>query len=214
MCIYGEEDYTCLKVTGIKCNECIKLDAEKQKSSKQVKTFKTPKPKFKTRADKRTGSVFEMKNHNNNEALLNDVVNRQTPNSGAGKIKGDQEIEGIISVSEELKTKVVRQARGKETFTVHKSWLDKLKRESIQKEFYYLKFSFHETEDDIYCITEQDIIMAMIKTMVEDRRKANQADKKIKKAILEKDMYKKENEFLKARIAFLESGDETSEETK
>ena len=103
-CLFGDEWYSCLSITGNKCTECIKHDNELAKNKrKQVK--------FKARPDKRMGSVFEMKNHNANEALIHDVVNRMTPNSGAGKIKGDQEIKGIISVSEELKTKVADKAR-------------------------------------------------------------------------------------------------------
>lgn len=195
-CLFGDEWYSCLSITGNKCTECIKHDNELAKTKrKQVK--------FKARPDKRMGSTFEMKNHNANEALIHDVVNRMTPNSGAGKIKGDQEIKGIISVSEELKTKVADKARGKKTFTIHKEWLDKLKRESQDKEFYYLKFCFHETDDDIFVVVDQEIIMSMIKTMIEDRRKAQGADHLIKLATLEKDKAIAENNLLRAEIALL-----------
>ena len=37
-------------------------------------------------------------------------------------------------------------------------------------EFWYLKFSFLEGDRDVYVITEQGIIMSMVKTMVTDRR--------------------------------------------
>ena len=196
-CLYGDEWYTCQSITGTKCTECIKHDSEiaKQKR-KQIK--------FKARPDKRMGSKFEMKNHNANEALIHDVTNRMTPNSGAGKIKGDQEIKGIISVSEELKTKVAEETRGKKTFTIHKEWLDKLERESQDKEFYYLKFCFHENDDDVYVVVNQEIIMSMIKTMIEDRRKANSADHLIKIATLEKEKTLAENNLLRAKIALLE----------
>ena len=74
-CLFGEEWYTCLTVTGNKCTECIKHDSELNKK-------KLKQTKFKARPDKRMGSKFELKNHNANEALVNDVVNRMTPNSG------------------------------------------------------------------------------------------------------------------------------------
>ena len=196
-CLFGEEWYTCLTVTGNKCTECIKHDSELNKK-------KLKQTKFKARPDKRMGSKFELKNHNANEALVNDVINRMTPNSGAGKIKGDQEIKGIINVSEELKTQVAEKARGKKTFTIHKEWLDKLKRESQDREFYYLKFFFHESEDDVFVVIDQEIIMSMIKTMIEDRRKANNADHLIRLANLERDKAIAENNLLRAEKALLE----------
>ena len=37
-------------------------------------------------------------------------------------------------------------------------------------EFWYLKFSFFEADQDVYAIVEQDTVMSMVKTMVDDRR--------------------------------------------
>ena len=48
-------------------------------------------------------------------------------------------------------------------------------------DFYYLKFSFFETDPQVYVIAEQEQIMSMVKTMVEDRRskKVLERDKEI-----------------------------------
>ncbi|MED1125223.1 hypothetical protein [Bacillus atrophaeus] len=159
------------------------------------------------RADKRMGSSFEHKNHVTNENMLSDVSSRMTPNSGAGRVKGDEEIRGIINIMEELKTKVKEQAPGKQTFTIKKEWLEKLHREAmaVNKEFWYLKFSFHEYENDVYVIVEQDIIMSMVKTMVEDRKAVNEAKRKQDIAEKERRLKETENIALQAEIDLLKA---------
>ena len=105
--------------------------------------------------------------------VLSDAVSGMTLNSGATVLaKGDEQILGCIRIMEELKTKTAVQAPGKKTFTMQKKWLDKLHREALNEEmeFWYLKFSFHEADQDVYVAVEQDVIMSMVKTMVEDRR--------------------------------------------
>jgi hypothetical protein len=152
----------------------------------------------KQQADKRMGGKFEYQNHQNNAALLGASSN-MTPNSGAtGSKKGDEQISGIIEVMEELKTRVIKQAPGKESFTIKKEWLTKLNREAQaeHKEFWYLKFSFGVHDTDIYVITEQDIIMSMVKTMVEDRKKAKMADSIV--AVAEKRRQKTEADLIAA----------------
>lgn len=181
-----------------------------------VPKFKKKQTMAKAKVTKRQGSLFEARNHVNNHDLLNDVSSRMTPNSGAGSVKGDEQITGIIRVMEELKTHQTKnQGRqpGKESFTIKKEWLEKLHREAKAEdmEFYYLKFAFKDEDFDHYCITEADVIMSMVKTMVEDRRTAKKADYKIdianKKAMLKEAEASKlfaENELLKARIQELE----------
>ena len=130
---------------------------------------------------KRMGSRFEHENHLHNTKVI--ATSNMTPNSGAGNIKGDEQISGIISIMEELKTRIKpKLSRGSEVFTVRKEWLDKLTSEASaeNKEFWYLKFRFNEAEDDTYVVVNQDIIMSMIKTMVKDRSTAKQADDRIK----------------------------------
>lgn len=179
--------------------------------------FKKKQTMAKAKVTKRQGSLFEARNHVNNHDLLNDVTSRMTPNSGAGgTYKGDEQITGIIRVMEELKTHQTKnQGRqpGKETFTIKKEWLEKLNREAKAENmsFWYLKFAFRDEDLNSYCITESDVIMSMVKTMVEDRRTAKHAQAKIdvseKRARLkeaESAMLFAENEYLKARIKELE----------
>lgn len=152
-----------------KCDLCLSASFHYQ----APKIRKPPQlAKRQQKADKRMGSGFEFKNHKQVKTMIEDTSTRLTPNSGAGQIKGDQEISGIINIMEELKTKVTQQVPGKESFTIKKEWLQKLKREAnaANKEFFYLKFSFQEQDPDVYIITEQSIIMDMVKTMISDRK--------------------------------------------
>ena len=135
------------------------------------------------------GSKFEYQNHKNNEAL---VSTDMTINSGAtAKEKGDEQIRGIIRIMEELKTQMPDRTRGTKSFAIKRKWLDKLHSEALNEnmEFWYLKFAFDEDEavhsgGNIYVVTEQDIIMSMVKTMITDRKKAKECDSLI-------DVYKK-----------------------
>lgn len=165
---------------------------------------------------KRMGSTFEANNHINNHNMINDVSTRMTPNSGAGKVKGDEEIRGIINIMEELKTHQTKnegRLPGKETFTIKKEWLNKLNREAneAKKEFWYLKFAFKDNDLDHYVVSEAEIIMSMVKTMIEDRRIAKSADAKIESSEKRARMHEakaialeSEVEYLKAKIKELE----------
>ena len=55
----------------------------------------------------------------------------------------------------------------------------------------------------MFVVVDQEIIMSMVKTMIEDRRKAQGADHLIKLATLEKDKAIAENNLLRAEIALL-----------
>ena len=190
-CEWGHVD--CLN-EGKKCDLCFSDSYHYQAPAKRK-----PKGlnKRQQKADGRMGSSFEFKNHQNNASLLQDTGSRMTPNSGAGKIKGDEEISGLLTAMEELKTKVTKQAPGKETFTIKKEWLNKLNREAKEanKEFHYLKFSFHEYDPDVYIIVEQDIIMSMVVTMVEDRRKTQKYD--LKEQVYKNRIFVLESEIVK-----------------
>ena len=207
-CEWGRTD---CKNEESKCHLCFAEDYHYISLTKKKQTM------AKMKVTKRQGAVFEARNHVNNHDLLNDVSSRMTPNSGAGRIKGDEEIRGIINIMEELKThqtKNLGRAPGKESFTIRREWLEKLNREAreVDKEFWYLKFAFKDEDHDHYCVTEADTIMTMVKTMVEDRRTAKRAQSKIdvseKRARLkeaESVTLFAENEYLKARIVELES---------
>ncbi len=154
----------------------------------------------------RMGARFEKENHETNQKLL--TSSNQTPNSGAGKIKGDEQISGLVHVMEELKTHVKpKLARGSETFTIHKEWLEKLNKEAHaeNKEFWYLKFRFNESEAETYIVLEQDMVMSMIKTMAEDRKKANLAQNQIDLAKAKAELIDAENTRLHAEIRLKEA---------
>ena len=165
-----------------------------------------PKKRYVGKNSNRMGAKFEKENHENNQKLL--ASSNQTPNSGAGRVKGDEQISGIIHIMEELKTRVKPKiARGSQTFTIHKEWLDKLTKEAQaeNKEFWYLKFRFNETEEDTYIVISQDIIMSMIKTMAEDRRKAKLAQGEIDLAKAKAELLDAENTKLRAEIHLKET---------
>jgi hypothetical protein len=150
---------------------------------------------IKTQKTARMGAISEVKSYNQmKEALNTDVTG--TPNSGAGKIKGDEQIRGLINVMVELKTTVkknVNKEPGKETFTIQRAWMDKLEREAkeAKMEFQYLKFSFKEHDDKFYCITDDSLIIDMIVTMKHDREE-------LKKIQNEFDVEKKRRELVEA----------------
>jgi hypothetical protein len=178
------------------CFEQAYYIPEKQKTKK----------KYTGKNSNRMGARFEKENHEANQKLL--ATSNQTPNSGAGKIKGDEQISGIIHVMEELKTKVKPKiSRGSEVFTVHKEWLTKLATEASQenKEFWYLKFRFYEPETDTYVVVSQDMIMSMIKTMAEDRKKAKTAQYQIDMANAKAELLNAENTMLRAKIRLQEA---------
>lgn len=160
------------------------------------------------KASKRMGAKFELSNHINNKRLISAATN-MTPNSGAGSyIKGDEQITGIINIMEELKTKIVPKiSRGEKAFTINKGWLTKLDAEAKRenKEFWYLKFKFLESDEDSYVVVNEEIIMSMVYTIIKDRDTAQKADLKI-------DKYKKRLEYettnnaaLQAKIDYLQT---------
>lgn len=186
-----------------KCNICFNEVYFTPRKEKRVSHLK----KHSGRSN-RQGARFEQHNHQENQKILtNTAVSDLTPNSGAGYIKGDEQISGIVSVMEELKTKTVKQTRGKETFTIRKEWLSKLTREAIQenKEFWYLKFAFHEDDSNWYCVVSSEIIMSIVKTLVEDRTKAKNADRLIELANRQKETIEAKNLLLTAKIKELEA---------
>ena len=157
------------------------------------------------------GSIFEYNNHiNNNEALTSSSV--MTPNSGAGRIKGDEEIKGLLNIMEELKTCETRnegRQPGAENFTIKKAWLTKLENEAkiAGKEFWYLKFAFKNTSNEFFIVIDADVILDMIVTMSRDREiaklaesKINVAEKRVRLEQAETVKLYAENELLKAEI--------------
>lgn len=174
------------------------------------RSLKLSKKQAKGKAPKkssRKGSLFEEKNHERNEALL--TGSRATPNSGAGSIKGDEQIFGLVTAMEELKQQTKVTAKGKKSFSINKDWLDKLEKEAKNHEFWYLKFTYDKYGNkDIYVVTSQEMIMSMILTMAEDRKalkiakaKQNISEKRARLFETEIIKLKAEIDLLKATLA-------------
>lgn len=178
-----------------KCHLCV-TDGYQYEASKVRKNYR--KKGAKTTSSKK-GFEFEKENSSKNQNLL-ETRSEMTPGSGAGSIKGDEQISGIISVMEELKERNPTSTKGTKSFSIQKEWLQKLKREANEanKEFYYLKFRYGSNDTDIYIVTDEEIIMSMIKTIYEDRKDKHKAENKASLA-------EKRRQAAEAKIVSLES---------
>lgn len=175
--------------------------------------------KIKIKETSRQGSISEVKAYNQFKNAIDNNSVTGTPNSGAGKVKGDMQVVGIVNAMLELKTTTVKnahKARGKESFTIKREWLDKLKREAKEanKEIYSLLFSFKEFDDDFYAVIEMEHLMDIIATLKQDRLAVKNVDRQI-------DVYKKksalieaENVKLLAEIDYLKAQLKSQEEVK
>lgn len=201
-CEFGHTD---CKNEDKRCDLCVNElhYAPKQQKVNTLKKRRLDKPTG------RKGEYFERKNNKNLQNTVNSVVTNMTPNSGAGNVKGDQQIRGILNVMEELKTQDPHRARGHSQFTIQKKWLDKLDREAPLEnmEFWYLKFAFKDTDDQHYVVIDAALMSDMVATIIHDRKKANEADERIsiadKRRVFaeaETSKYVAENEYLKALL--------------
>ena len=198
-----QPDKAC-EVNGIRCEifskypaKCALCPDRAYYSPEKIRVQKT----YTGKKSNRQGARFEAKNHEANQKLL--TSSNLTPNSGAGKIKGDEQITGLIRIMEELKTHVKpRISRGDKTFTIHKEWFEKLNMEAPAEnmEFWYVKFRFLETDPDTYVAVNENILMAMVASLVEDRRKAKLAQGAVDLANATADRIRAENVLLEARI--------------
>lgn len=196
-CEWGYND---CRYEGIKCNNCYTPDSCYSPKKQEA-------PTKRDKLGKRMGAKFELQNHKSNQAILSTGFSMMTPNSGATNLyKGDEQIKGLVRVMEELKTGIIKQAPGKETFTIKKQWLRKLKLEATaeNQEFYHLKFRFNEEDEVTYCIVEAEQIMSYIYTLKKDRETAQNADLKVQIAEKQRDVLAAENLLLKEKIKLLE----------
>lgn len=201
-CEYGYSD--CKNLGTDKCTMCI--DAY---NYVQLKQRNYRKNVIKTKETKRQGAISEVKSFEQMKHALDTNVTG-TPNSGAGRIKGDEQIRGLINVMTELKTTTKKnegRQPGKESFSIKREWLDKLEKEAKEAnmEFFYLKFSFKEHDDKFYAVTDIDIIMDMIVTMKDDRLKAREAQNSIDVAEKRAALKDAENTRLLAEIELLKA---------
>jgi hypothetical protein len=198
VCKFGHFD---CEFEGDKCDLCFNdLHYHPKKIKKQGMAKRAAK------ANDRKGSGFEVVNHNKNQDLLTGATSRMTPNSGAGIVKGDEEIRGLMSIMEELKQQDKTLAKGKKTFSIQKEWLEKLNREAnaANKEFWYLKFSYAD-DNKCYIAVEEDMVMSMVYTMSEDRKAKIRAELKAEVAERHRRLIEAENVKLLAEIELLKS---------
>lgn len=209
-CEWGHED--CINQND-KCLLCI-IDSQYYKPFIRKNTgFKKT---LKVKESSRQGSISEVKAFNQLSQTIDAPSVQGTPNSGAGKIKGDMQIVGLVNAMLEMKTTVNKNAKkapGKESFTIKREWLDKLKREAKEanKEIFSLVFSFKEFDDQFYTVMEMEHLADIIATMKHDRLALKNSENQI-------DVYKKkatlidaENTKLRAQIEYLEAKIKASE---
>lgn len=199
-CEFGYSD---CKNEGIRCDLCFN---ELHYVAKQVKSSGLRKRNTE-KATKRMGEVFERNNHKAVKNNIESVTTGMTPNSGAGKVKGDQQIRGMLNIMEELKTQDPHRARGHAQFTIKREWLDKLDREAPLEnmEFWYLKFAFKDTDDQSYVVIDSALMNDMVATIVSDRKKAKEADSKIKVADTRRSLAEAESVKLHAQVEYLKA---------
>lgn len=151
-----------------RCNTCFDQSffiPRKLKKTSQPRQYKK---------SQRMGAKFE-ESLNQKLNKLVEASSSLTPNSGAGKVKGDIEIKGLINIKGELKTKVIPKiSRGSLSFTIQKEWLDKIIREykEADMDFGFLAFKFLETDKDTYIVINEEEYESWIATIVADRRKS------------------------------------------
>ena len=207
VCEWGNID---CKNINIRCYNCFTNNLNYYPPQK--KSPKVAKRGLKA-SGKRKGTKFEDKNHVATSDLINGVSTRMTPNSGAGFVKGDEEIRGIINIMEELKQQNRLLAKGDKSFSMKLSWLRKLSREAkiAGKEFWYLKFSYGDDVPETFITIDEEVIMSMVFSMIEDRKSKKQAElntnmhkKRIELIETENIKLSAEIEYLKAKIKKLE----------
>ena len=124
-----------------------------------------------------------------------------------GRIKGDEQIRGLISWMFESKTQEIERARGHKQFTIKREWLEKLEREAPDEnmEYWSLAFSFKDNDEKIYAVMDQQLLLDCIATMVDDRKTAKAAQSKIDIANKHRELIEAENVKLHAEINYLKA---------
>lgn len=182
-----------------KCLMCVNYSKYTPEKKKQ---FGIKKNLNKT--SNRMGSKAEMINHESNKATID---SNMTPNSGAGKVKGDEQIRGLVNIMQEVKTQEVVRAKGHTQFTIKREWLDKLEQEAPAEnmDFWYLVFSFKNTDTQQYVVIDKAQMNDMIATMVDDRKTAKSANARIAVAEKNRIATETENLALRAKIDALQA---------
>ena len=197
-----------------KCLMCVSGSKYEQIKKKQYGMKKNY-----NKQSKRMGSKAESIARETNCATIDNVVtSRLTKNSGASYEKSDVWIEGLVNIAQEVKTQEPTRAKGCKTFTIHKEWLDKLDTESKEanQEFWYLIFSFKNTDEQQYVIIDNEVMQGMVATLIHDRKIAKEVQNRINLADKKRIYTEAENlklqaeiDYLKARIKVLEGNNES-----
>lgn len=182
-----------------KCLMCVNYSKYTPEKKKQYGIKKNL-----NKTSNRMGSKAEMINHESNKATID---SNMTPNSGAGKVKGDEQIRGLVNIMQEVKTQEVVRAKGHTQFTIKREWLDKLEQEAPVEnmDFWYLVFSFKNTDTQQYVVIDKAQMNDMIATMVDDRKTAKSANARIAVAEKNRIATETENLALRAKIDALQA---------
>lgn len=182
-----------------KCLMCVNASKYSPEKKKQYGIKKNL-----NKQSNRMGSKAEMINHNSIDAT---VKASMTPNSGAGKIKGDEQIRGLVNIMQEVKTQEVVRAKGHTQFTIKREWLDKLATEAPAEnmDFWYLVFSFKDTDSQQYVVIDKQQMNDMVATLIDDRKIAKHANAKVALADKKRIAAETENLALLAKIDALQA---------
>lgn len=182
-----------------KCLMCVNASKYSPEKKKQYGIKKNL-----NKQSNRMGSRAEMINHESNKATIS---SNMTPNSGAGKIKGDEQMRGLVNIMQEVKTQEVVRAKGHTQFTIKREWLDKLANEAPLEnmDFWYLVFSFKDTDSQQYVVIDKQQMNDMVATLIDDRKTAKTANSKIALADKKRIAAETENLALLAKIDALEA---------
>lgn len=193
-------------------DDCINIDqcylcvngSKKKVPKKKSSGFSN---KNSNKQSRRMGAISETIAQKTNQATIDTATtSRLTNNSGAGfgsgTEKSDVWITGLVNIAQEVKTQLPERAKGCKSFSIQKEWLDKLDYESRQagKEFYWLVFSFKETDKQMYVVCDNQVFQDMVATLVSDRKTAKEAQMKIDIANKAKTLSDKKNTELLATI--------------
>lgn len=194
-CKFGHTDCTNTEQCYL-CFNSSKYIPEKKKSQGLKKNL--------NKKSNRMGSTLETKTQQRLQSTVTSdkTMADMTPNSGAGNVKGDAQIRGLVKCMIENKTQEVVRAKGHTQFTIKREWLDKLAREAPDEnmEFWWLTFSFKDTDNQLYTVIDDQQMQDMIATLVHDRRIAKEADRKVDLANKLRKMTEAKNTELEATI--------------
>lgn len=126
-------------------------------------------PKSEVNKQKKKGISFEQrgtKKYNQTIRIARRAARRQLASGAFSFAPGDMITEeDLTSAIAEFKERF-KDKGGKKYITIHKEWLDKLKKEAKEagKDYYFLPFSFKGEETD-YVILEYDVLLSYIQTI-------------------------------------------------